>query len=187
MYCRPGSGNREQAALGVSLCSLPTTQHSYAAQCRLQAARYTLDQVVHDITTQRRQQHADTGDLLSMLLLARDEQTDQEMNERQVRDEVMTLLIAGHETVVTALTWTWYLLSQHAEVERRHHSELEEVPGGHLPKVEHLARLSYTRMVIEEALRLYPPACVFGWKGIDADEIGCYVIPANSMIVLSPQ
>jgi len=121
-----------------------------------------------------------------MLLLARDEQKDQEMNERRVRDEVMTLLIAGHETVGTALTWTWYLLSQHAEVERRHHSELEEVLGGHLPKVEHLARLSYTRMVIEESLRLYPPACVFGRKGIDADEIGGYVIPANSMIVLSP-
>jgi cytochrome P450 len=121
-----------------------------------------------------------------MLLLARDEETDQRMNDQQVRDEVMTLLIAGHETVATALTWSWCLLSQHPEVERRLHSELDEVLGGHLPTVEHLARLSYTRMVTQEVLRLYPPAWVFGRKGIDADEIGGYFIPANSMIVLSP-
>jgi cytochrome P450 len=108
------------------------------------------------------------------------------MNDQQVRDEVMTLLIAGHETVATALTWTWYLLSQHPEVERRLHSELDEVLGGHLPTVEHLARLSYTRMVIEEVLRLYPPAWVFGRKALADDEIGGYIIPANSMIVLSP-
>jgi len=80
---------------------------------RLQAARRTLDRVVHDIIVQRRQQRADTGDLLSMLLLARDEETGEGMNEQQIRDEVMTLLIAGHETVATALMWTWYLLSQH--------------------------------------------------------------------------
>ena len=153
---------------------------------RLQVARHTLDQVVHDIITQRRQQNTDTGDLLSILLLARDEETGQGMNDQQVRDEVMTLLIAGHETVATALTWTWYLLSQHPEVERSLHSELDEVLGGHLPTIEHLARLSYTRMVIEEVLRLYPPAWIFGRKAIANDEIGGYFIPANSIIVLSP-
>jgi len=122
---------------------------------RLQAARRTLDQVVHDIIVQRRQQHADTGDLLSMLLLTRDEATGQGMNEQQIRDEVMTLLIAGHETVATALIWTWYLLSQHPHV-------------------------------TQEVLRLYPPAWIFGRKAIADDEIGGYVIPAGSMIVLSP-
>ena len=153
---------------------------------RLQAACRTLDQVVHDIITQRRQQNTDTGDLLSMLLLAHDERTDQSMNDQQVRDEVMTLLIAGHETVSTALTWAWYLLSQHPEIERRLHSELDDVLGGHLPTVEHLARLTYTRMVTEEVLRLYPPAWIFGRKAIADDEIGGYFVPANSMIVLSP-
>ena len=153
---------------------------------RLQVARRTLDQVVHDIITQRRQQNTDTGDLLSILLLARDEETGQGMNDQQVRDEVMTLLIAGHETVATALTWTWYLLSQHPEVERCLHSELDEVLDGHLPTIEHIARLSYTRMVIEEVLRLYPPAWIFGRKAIANDEIGGYFIPANSIIVLSP-
>jgi cytochrome P450 len=153
---------------------------------RLQAARCALDQVVYEIITRRRQQNSDTGDLLSMLLFARDEQTGQGMHDQQVRDEVMTLLIASHETVSTALTWTWYLLSQHPQIERRLHHELDEVLDGHLPAVEHLTSLSYTRMVTEEVLRLYPPAWVFARKAIAADEIGGYFIPANSMIILSP-
>jgi cytochrome P450 len=121
-----------------------------------------------------------------MLLSVRDEETGQGMNDQQVRDEVMTLLIAGYETVSTALVWTWYLLSQYPEVEHRLHSELDIVLGGHQPTVEYLADLSYTRMVIEEALRLYPPAWIFGRKAIADDEIGGYSIPANSIIVLSP-
>jgi cytochrome P450 len=141
---------------------------------------------VHDIITHRRNQYTDTGDLLSMLLLARDEEMGQGMDDQQVRDEVITLLIAGHETVSTALTWTWDLLSQYPHVERQLHTELDNVLGGHLPKVEHLAKLSYTRMVLEEALRLYPPAWIFGRKAIADDEIGGYSIPANSIIVLSP-
>src|SRR5260370_6337951 len=146
----------------------------------------TLDQVVHGIITQRRQQNTDADDLLSMLLLARDEETGQGMNDQQVRDEVITLLIAGHETVSTALTWIWYLLSHYPDVEHRLHTELDTVLGGHLPAVDHLPQLSHTRMVLEEALRLYPPAWVFGRKAIADDEIGGYFIPANSMIVLSP-
>ncbi len=116
---------------------------------RIQDARRALDQVVFGIITQRRQQNTDAGDLLSMLLLARDEETGLGMNDQQVRDEVMTLL-------------------------------------GHPPTVEHLADLTYTHMVIEETLRLYPPAWVFGRKAIAGDEIGGYSIPANSIIVLSP-
>jgi cytochrome P450 len=153
---------------------------------RLQIACRALDQVVHSIITARRRQNTDTGDLLSMLLLARDAETGQGMSNQQVRDEVMTLLIAGHETVSAALTWTWYLLSQHPEVERQLHNELDEVLSGHIPTVDHLARLSYTRMVLEEVLRLYPPAWIFARKAIAGDEIGGYFIPANSMIVLSP-
>jgi cytochrome P450 len=153
---------------------------------RLQASYRALDQVVRGIITNRRSHNTDTGDLLSMLLLARDEETGQGMDDQQVRDEVITLLIAGYETVSTALTWTWYLLSQYPDVERQLHAELDTVLGGHLPMVEHLPRLSYTRMVLEEALRLYPPAWIFGRKAIAEDEIGGYFIPANSIIVLSP-
>ncbi len=152
----------------------------------IQTAFRTLDQVVQGIINQHRQQNMDTDDLLSMLLSVRDEETGQGMNDQQVRDEVMTLLIAGHETVSTALTWTWYLITKHSEVERHLHAELNRVLGGQIPTVDHLAKLPYTRMVLEETLRLYPPAWIFGRKAIADDEIGGYFIPANSMIVLSP-
>jgi cytochrome P450 len=161
--------------------SLPTPRNR-----RAQQAIGMLDQVVYSIINERCQHNTDTGDLLSMLLLARDEETGQGMNDRQVRDEVMTLLTAGHETTANALTWTWYLLAQHPDVERRLHDELNELLGGRLPTVDDLAHLSSTRMILEESLRLYPPACVFSRKALADDELGGYAIPANSMIVLSP-
>jgi cytochrome P450 len=102
-----------------------------------------------------------------------------------VRDEVLTLLLAGHETTAVALTWTWYLLSQHHEVERRLHAELDTVLAGRLPTVEHLDALPYTRMVIQEAMRLYPPVFGFTRFTIDSDEISGYSIPANSVVFLS--
>jgi cytochrome P450 len=153
---------------------------------RFQIACHTLDQVVQGIIERRRQQNTDTSDLLSLLLSAHEEETGHGMNDQQVRDEVITLLIAGHETVSTALTWTWYLLSQHSEIEHRLHFELDEVLGSQMPTVDHFAKLAYTRMVLDEVLRLYPPAWIFGRKAIADDEIGDYVIPKNSMIVLSP-
>src|SRR5260370_33443298 len=97
---------------------------------RIQQAIRTLDGVVQEIITEHRRLVDDKDDLLSMLLLARDEETGEGMNDRQVRDEVMTLLLAGHETTSNALTWTWYLLSQHPDVENRLHAELEQVLGG---------------------------------------------------------
>jgi cytochrome P450 len=152
---------------------------------RIQKSIRTLDGVVQDIITDRRQGD-NKGDLLSMLLLARDEETGEGMNDRQVRDEVMTLLLAGHETTSNALTWTWYLLSQHPDAESRLHAELEQVLGGRLPKVEDLPRLPYTGMVLEEALRLYPPVVGFNRKAIADDEVGSYFVPANTLIWLSP-
>ncbi len=121
-----------------------------------------------------------------MLLMARDEETGQGMSAQQVHDEVVTMLNAGHETVATALTWTLYLLSQHPEVERRFYEELDAVLGGNLPTIEHLSRLSYTQMVFEEALRLYPSAWLIGRKAIAEDQLRGYRIPANSIILLSP-
>jgi cytochrome P450 len=153
---------------------------------RLQAAIQILNGIVDDIINERRQQQIDKGDLLSMLLMARDEESGQGMSAQQVHDEVVTMLNAGHETVATALTWTLYLLSQHPEVERRFHAELDAVLGGNLPTIEHLSRLSYTQMVFEEALRLYPSAWLIGRKAIAVDQIRGYRIPANSIIFLSP-
>ncbi|MFL5586257.1 MAG: cytochrome P450 [Ktedonobacteraceae bacterium] len=153
---------------------------------RLQRAIHALDQVVYRMIAERRTLQTEGRDLLSMLLLAQDEETGQGMNDRQVRDEVMTLLLAGHETTANTLTWTWYLLSQSPEIERRLHAELNEVLGGRVPTVEDLPDLKYTRMVIEEALRLYPPAPLLSRKAIAADKLRGYPIAANSMIMISP-
>lgn len=152
----------------------------------LHAAIRTVSQAVDTIIDERRQQNIDNGDLLSMLLMARDEETGQGLSLQQVHDEVLTMMMAGHETTAAALTWTWHLLSQHPDVERRFHAELDGVLGGRSPTFEHVAKLPYTQMILEEALRLYPPAWMFGRKAIADDEIRGYHIPANSMIFISP-
>lgn len=161
--------------------SVPTRRNR-----RLLAANRSLEQVIYGMIAERRQQNMDTGDLLSMLLLARDEETGQGMNDKQVRDELMTMLIAGHETTANTLAWTWYLLSQHPEVERRFYSEIDEVLAGNIPTMEHLPALKYTNMILAESLRLYPPAGIFARKAIADDELGGCLIPANSMIIVSP-
>jgi cytochrome P450 len=144
-----------------------------------------LDRFVFTLITQRRRQGDDTGDLLSMLLLARDEDTGDGMDDQQVRDEVMTMLLAGHETSAMALTWCWYLLAQHPEVEQQLHAELGAVLAGRAPGFDDLARLRYTRMVIEETLRLYPPAWGIARQSIEEDEIGGYRIPKGVQLVVS--
>jgi cytochrome P450 len=154
---------------------------------RLQAGLNTLNTVVYAIINERRTRPIDTdaADLLGMLLSARDEETGEGMSDQQLRDEVLILLLAGYETTATALTWTWYLLSQHPEVERHLHAELDTVLSGRLPTVEHLDALPYTRMVIQEVLRLYPPAFGFTRHAVASDEIGGYRIQANSMVFVS--
>lgn len=150
------------------------------------AAIHALDTVVSGIIRERRADSTDTGDLLSMLLLLRDEQTGEGMSDRQVRDEVMTLLLAGHETTANTLTWTWYLLSQHPEVESRLHAELSSVLGGKAPTVEQLPNLPYTAMVLQEVLRLYPPVWILSRKALADDELGGMSIPQGSMVIVSP-
>ncbi len=133
---------------------------------------------------------ADTGDLLSMLLLARDED-DRPLSKQQGRDEGVTLFAAGHETTSNALTWTWYLLSQHPDVTARLHEEVDQVlgrgPDGRLPTLDDLPRLPYTEMVIKESLRLYPPAWVLGARqAAVATEIDGYPIPEGGAVLISP-
>jgi len=155
----------------------------------LRAGIETLNNVVYGIIAERRKLAADAGseakDLLSMLLAAQDEETGEGMSNQQVRDEVMTLLLAGYETTSTALTWIWYLLSKYPEVEQRLHAELETVLGGQIPTADRLNDLPYTRMVVQEAMRIYPP--VFGTTRhtVADDEIGGYHVPANSTIFLT--
>src|ERR1700680_4136346 len=111
---------------------------------RFEKARDKLDQIIYGLIAERRASGQDTGDLLSMLLLAQDEDDKGHMTDKQVRDEALTLLIAGHETTANALTWTWYLLSQNPAAEARMHEELERVLAGRLPTFDDVARLPHT-------------------------------------------
>jgi cytochrome P450 len=108
-----------------------------------------------------------------------------QMTDEQVRDEALTIFLAGHETTSNALTWTWYLLSQHPEVETRLHEEIDAVLGSRLPTVDDVPRLKYTEMVLAESMRLYPPAWAIGRLTINDYEIGGYRVPARSLVLLS--
>lgn len=153
---------------------------------RYHTALHTLDAAVNEIIAHHRRS-AETGDdLLSMLMEARDADTGEGMNDRQLRDEVITFFVAGHETTANALTWAWYLLSQHPDAEQRLHAELDEVLSGRTPTVDDLPALPYTRMVIDEAMRLYPPAWITNRQAIAEDEICGYHIPAGAIVVTSP-
>jgi cytochrome P450 len=150
-------------------------------------AKERLDSTMYRIILEHRATGVDRGDLLSMLLMAQDEEGDgSSMTDQQLRDEAMTLFVAGHETTANALTWTWYLLSQHPEVEAKLHDEIDTVLAGQLPKPRDFARLTYSEMVLAEAMRLYPPAWTLGRRALSDYQVGGYVIPANSIVLMSP-
>jgi len=136
----------------------------------------------------RRLARPDAGrdDLLSMLLDARDEETGQGMDPTLLRQQVLTLFVAGHETTASALAWTWYRLSKHPLVAERLCSELEAVLGGRAPTIDDLPRLTYTRMVIEETMRLHPPAWATSRNPLEDDELDGWAIPKGTLVFLSP-
>ncbi len=125
-------------------------------------------------------------DLLSVLMRARDEETGKGMDRRQLRDELVTLFVAGYQTTMHALTWTWYLLDQHPEVAGRLWEEQCSVLNGRTPTVASLPHLRYARMVFQEAMRLYPPIKVIVREASEDDEIDGYHIPAGSLVLVSP-
>jgi cytochrome P450 len=145
-----------------------------------------LDALVYRLIAQRRAEGGDGGDLLSLLLSAQDEEGGGGMTDRQLRDEVMTLLLAGHETTSNALTWTWYLLSQNPDAEARWRDELRTVLGGRVPTVEDLPALRYTEMVMAESMRLFPPAWGVGRRTLVDLVLGGYPMRAGAIIAMSP-
>jgi cytochrome P450 len=152
----------------------------------LKASR-RLDQTIYRIINQRRASGEDRGDLLSMLLLAQDEEGDGTgMSDLQLRDEAMTIFLAGHETTANALTWTWYLLSQHPDVEEKLHAEIDATLVGRLPAADDVARLQYVDKVVAESMRLYPPAWAMGRQALSDYPIGEYVAKAGAIILMSP-
>jgi len=153
------------------------------------AFRETIQQIDHAVyrfINERRQNPSDTNDLLNMLLDARDEETGEGMSDQQVRDEVFTVFMAGHETSATVMAWAWYLIWQHPEVERRLQRELLNVSGERRPTFEDLPRLTYTRMVIEEAIRMFPPAWLIPRSTLADDTIGGLSVKAGTTVLISP-
>ncbi|MBZ5677451.1 MAG: cytochrome P450 [Acidobacteriia bacterium] len=153
---------------------------------RFKRARQRLDETIYRLIAERRAQGGDAGDLLSMLLLAQDEEGSGGMTDKQVRDEALTLFLAGHETTANALTWAWYLLSQNPEAEATFHAELDRVLGGRLPSFEDLPQLRYTESIFAETLRTFPPAWGIGRRALEDFPVGEFVIPARSVVLMSP-
>jgi len=136
------------------------------------------------IARRRTESAAEHFDYLALLMQARDKETGKPMGERELIDEIMTLIVAGHETTASGLNWTWYLLSQHPEVEARLHAELEAAPELAAPSLAEMETLSYTQQVINEALRLYPPGWLLSRRTIEADVLGGYSVPAGTNVLL---
>ena len=160
---------------------LPTARNR-----RFQAALLLLREAVEHIIAERRHRPFGSVDLLSMLLTARDEETGEAMTDEQLRVEVTTFLLAGQETTSLALTWTWYLLSQHAGARRRLEDEVDAVLDGRPPEYDDLVNLPYTRMVIDESLRLYPPAWGFSREALADDELGGFRLPKGWLAFVVP-
>ena len=148
-----------------------------------------LDQVAYRTIEQRRLADDPGDDLLSMLLNMRGTQEDNgtrdHLTDRQIRDEIITIFAVGHETVTTALTWSWYLLATHPEVQSRFQSELDAVLGGRIPTVADLPNLVYTEQIITESMRLYPPVWRMGRVALEEFELGDYQVPTGALICVS--
>jgi cytochrome P450 len=144
-----------------------------------------LDEVIYRLIDEHKSS-GDTGDVLSMLLAAQDEDDGSRMSDKQIRDEAITIFAAGHETTAIALTWTWYALSQNPEVEAKLHEELDQVLGGRAPRPEDYPQLQYTRRVFAESMRMFPPAYMMGREAVRETELGGYKIPKYSQVVVSP-
>jgi len=151
---------------------------------RVNQSMHELDAVVYRIIKQRRNGFQDRGDLLSSMILARDGETGEAMSDEQLRNQVMTLMLAGYDTTASALTWTWYLLSQHPDAFGQLQAETRRVLGGRAPKYSDLESLIYTRQVLDEGLRMYPPAWTLGRRALGEDEIGGYYIGPGSTIAI---
>jgi cytochrome P450 len=153
---------------------------------RIRGSRLELDSIIYALIAERRRTPGDRGDLLSMLLAAQDEDDGRGMSDVQVRDEVMTLFLAGHETANTALAWTWHLLSGAPAVEAKLHEEVDRVLQGRQPTLDDLPQLPFVDQIVTESLRLFPPAWIIGRRAITDYRADDYLLPTGSLIVMSP-
>lgn len=153
---------------------------------RIAKARERIDATIFRMIADRRAEGRHRGDFLDILLSARDEDDKTGMTDRQVRDEAITLFLAGHETTANAMTWAWHLLSTHEDVQEKMCAEVTRVCGGRPPNADDVPQLQYTRQVFAESMRLYPPAHSFGRLPIEDYDTGHGVLTAGTTIILSP-
>jgi len=161
----------------IEMLPLPSLRRSHEA-------RACLDALIYQMIAERRKSGRDDGDLLSMLLQAQDEESSG-LTDQQVRDQAMTLMLAGHETTANALAWTWYLLAQSPDAEARLHEEIDRALRGRLPSFTDVPALPWTEQVVTESMRLYSPAWIVGRRAIADYPVGDYVIPARSLVFMS--
>jgi cytochrome P450 len=152
---------------------------------RYRQAIAKMDEAIYGLIRARRSQPEPSNDLLSMLMAARDEETGQQMDDKLLRDEVATLMLAGHETTANALSWTWMLLAQHPEARQKLQLELQQVLAGRSPTLADLRHLTYANQIIKESMRLYPPVAVFGREAARDCTIGDYEIQQGTVITIS--
>jgi cytochrome P450 len=191
----------EASAVGDSLAHVMHAVDDYAealvpipmwvptpSNVRFKRTLKRLDDMVFHIIEDRRAHPHDLGkaDLLDMLMSAKDEDTREQMTNRQLRDEVMTLVLAGHETTANALTWTWYLLSKHPDVARRLADEVHEVLGDRTPTLADLPRLKITNAILQESMRLYPPVWAFERQALEPDTLRGFPIAKDAIVGFSP-
>jgi cytochrome P450 len=144
----------------------------------------SMSKVIAELVRRRRENREEHFDYVGMLMNARDKETGDAMQERELIDEVMTLVVAGHETTASALNWTWYLLSQHPDVEARLHAEIASVPAVSAPSLAQMEALAFTQQVINEALRLYPPGWLLSRRTLEPDVLSGFEIAAGTNVLL---
>jgi cytochrome P450 len=172
---------KQFSAIFVPPAWLPTSDNRKA-----EWSLNTINETVMGFIQERRKSGDDKGDLLSMLLLSRDEDGSGGMTDKQARDEAFTLFVAGHETTANTLTWTWWLLSQNPQAREKLHSELEEMLAGRLPTAQDLARLPYLDQIIKESLRIRPPVWITSREPIEDVEIGGVLVKKGDFVGISP-
>jgi cytochrome P450 len=186
---------QDQAMFEMVSLSMVPTWVPLPRQLRFRNARRELQQVVDHLVALRSGGPAggpagDAGDggddVVSRLIVSTRRETDPRVREQRMRDELVTLLLAGHETTASTLSWSFYLIDQHPEVAARLHAEAVEVLGDRLPVYEDLRRLTYTTMVVQEVMRLYPPVWILPRQAKEADEVAGYHVPAGSDVLVSP-
>lgn len=153
---------------------------------RFKAANKRLDEIVYSLIKTHEESTNESDDIVDRLLKAVDPETGEGMDKKQIRDEVVTLMLAGHETSSTGLTWTFFLLSQHPKIEKKLLEELENVLQGRTPKSGDLTQLPYLKQVVQESMRLYPPVWGIARRSTNENNFRGYTVPANSYIAITP-